>query len=312
MQLDAYIQELLYRYECVILPGFGAFLSQYSPARIEAQSGAFVPPSKQVIFNAQLQSNDGLLANHIAQVDESSYQEALHKIRKYTRFLYHELDAGKKVSIAQVGGFSFDQAESLQFEPSKHINYNTDSFGLDTIQSAIVQREVVLENTIKKADKATVVMVANQNQQRPYLRYAAIGLLAVALTGFGGIKIYESGVKQHNLVQKQKADSRIESQIQEATFVISNPLPSLELEIPTISGKYHIIAGAFREEANAHKKISQLQDQGFNARLIGQNKYGLHQVTYTSVTQRSEALSELRRIKSAFNKDAWLLVKELD
>jgi nucleoid DNA-binding protein len=110
MQLDAYIQELLYRYECVILPGFGAFLSQYSPAKIETQSGTFVPPSKQIIFNAQLQSNDGLLANHIAQVDESSYQEALQKIRKYTRFLYHELEAGKKVSIAQVGGFSFDQA----------------------------------------------------------------------------------------------------------------------------------------------------------------------------------------------------------
>jgi cell division protein FtsN len=200
----------------------------------------------------------------------------------------------------------------LQFAPSKHINYNTDSFGLDSIQPVVVSREVLLESVSQKADKATVVMAANQSEQRPYLRYAAVGLLAIALTGFGGIKIYESGVKQHNLVQKQKADSRIESQIQEATFVISNPLPSLELEIATISGKYHIIAGAFREEANAHKKIGQLQDQGFNARLIGKNKYGLHQVTYTSVTERSEALSELRRIKSSFNKDAWLLVKELD
>ncbi|MEP2936613.1 MAG: SPOR domain-containing protein [Gilvibacter sp.] len=312
MQLDAYIQELLYRYECVILPGFGAFLSQYSPAAINAQSGQFVPPSKQVIFNAQLQSNDGLLANHIAQVDESSYQEALQKIRKYTRFLFHELEEGKNVSIAQVGGFSLDQAQALQFEPSKHINYNTDSFGLEAIQPAMVAREVVIEQPVTEADKTPVIALASQATTRPYLRYAAIGLLAVGLTGFGGVKIYESGVKQHNLVQKQEADSRIESQIQEATFVIANPLPSLELEIPTVTGRYHIIAGAFRMEANAHKKIAQLQELGFNARLIGQNKYGLHQVTYTSLEQRTDALRELRHIKSAFNKDAWLLVKTVD
>ncbi len=309
MQLDTYIQELLYRYECVILPGFGAFLSQYSPAKIDATSGSFIPPSKQVIFNAQLQSNDGLLANHIAQVDESSYQEAIQKIRKFTRFVYHELEAGKRVSIAQVGGFFFDQAEALQFEPSKGVNYNTDSFGLATIQPSMVSREVTLEQPI---EDAPIVLVANRSKQRPYLRYAAIGLLAVAISGLGGVKIYESGVKQHNLVQKQKADSRIESQIQEATFVIPIPLPSLELEIPTVSGRYHIIAGAFRMEANAHKKIAQLQQQGFNARLIGQNKYGLHQVTYTSVAGRTDALKELRRIKAAFNKDAWLLVKKLD
>lgn len=312
MQLDAYIQELLYRYECVILPGFGAFLSQYSPAKINAQNGSFVPPSKQVIFNAQLQSNDGLLANHIAQVDESSYQEALQKIRKYTRFLYHELEAGKNVSISQVGGFSLDQAQSLQFEPSKHVNYNTESFGLDTIQPVFINREVVIEQPQEEAVIETPVVVLGQSKPRPYLRYAAVGLLAIGLTGFGGVKIYESGVKQHNLVQKQEADSRIESQIQEATFVIANPLPSLELEIPTVKGRYHIIAGAFRMENNAHKKIAQLQEQGFNAQLIGQNKYGLHQVTYTSLEQRTDALKELRRIKAAFNKDAWLLVKTLD
>ena len=29
MQLATYISDLLYRYECVIIPGFGAFLTQY-------------------------------------------------------------------------------------------------------------------------------------------------------------------------------------------------------------------------------------------------------------------------------------------
>jgi hypothetical protein len=78
------------------------------------------------------------------------------------------------------------------------------------------------------------------------------------------------------------------------------------------SGNYHIVAGAFRIEANSDKKVKQLQDIGFKARKIGMNKYGLHEVVYASYTDRIEALQALRQIKRENNPEAWLLVKDLN
>ncbi len=126
------------------------------------------------------------------------------------------------------------------------------------------------------------------------------------------MKLYEGSVQQHNFAEKQKANTLIENQIQEATFFIDNPLPSLNVTVTKQVGKYHIIAGAFRVKENAEKKISQLSEQGFAANIIGVNKYGLHQVAYSSHENRLEALQTLRTIKKANDKDAWLLVLDLN
>lgn len=308
MRLDSYISDLLYRYECVILPGFGAFLTQYQPARIHKSTDAFYPPSKLLSFNRQLQSNDGLLADHIAKSKDISYADALTAIRSYTRFLEHELEAGKNIIIEAVGSLAME-AGKISFEPSAENNYLTASFGL----SQFVQPAMSRSSEDAIALEAEPLLFTPTQEQRPvYLKYAAIGLIAIGLTSFGGLKIYESGVKQHNYVQSQDAKDRVQNSIQEATFVISNPLPSLEVNLPKYQGRYHIIAGAFREEANAHKKIAQLQAQGFEARLLGKNKYGLHQVSYESHSERSAALKALRNIKNNNNKDAWLLVKQFN
>ena len=37
MQITTYINDLLYRYECVIIPGFGALLTQYQSAKIDGE-----------------------------------------------------------------------------------------------------------------------------------------------------------------------------------------------------------------------------------------------------------------------------------
>ena len=80
MQLSQYISDLLYRYECVTLPHFGAFLSHPISARINEATSDFYPPQKQLSFNAQLQSNDGLLASYISDVENISFEVLLTKL----------------------------------------------------------------------------------------------------------------------------------------------------------------------------------------------------------------------------------------
>ena len=57
--------------------------------------------------------------------------------------------------------------------------------------------------------------------------------------------------------------------------------------------------------------LRELKRLGFDARLIGQNKYGLHQVVFESYNTRKDAENALMKIKKTQDKTAWLLFKEV-
>ena len=307
MQLATYINDLLYRYECVIIPGFGAFISQYRSARIDDASHTFYPPGKTVMFNRQLQTNDGLLANYVASVEDCSYELALQQIRNFVGKISLELAEGKTISLSKIGEFTLNNERSVQFIPSEKENFSAASFGF----TKFIASETIRE-TVSEKDSTTLLFTPEKRTVVPYLKYAAIGLVALTVAGFGGMKLYENNVQQHNFVERQKANTMLESQIQEATFVIENPLPALNVTVKKQRGIYHIIAGAFRVEENAEGKLKELQEKGFDAKMIGVNRYGLHQVIYNSFEDRNEAIKNLYSIKRTENENAWLLVQELD
>jgi len=57
--ISAYIRELLFRHDCVIIPGFGAFIGNYFPSQVDRNDGLFYPPSRRITFNRHLTGNDG-------------------------------------------------------------------------------------------------------------------------------------------------------------------------------------------------------------------------------------------------------------
>ncbi len=318
MQLETYISDLLYRYECVTIPEFGAFLTHTLSAKIQEDSHTFYPPKKVVSFNEQLQNNDGLLANYIAEVEKIPYEFAVKKIAKRISTIKSYLRQGETLSFDAIGELSLNKEGSISFEPSNHLNYLTDAFGLSQFNSNTIIREVykeqaeAVEEVIPIAVTPEKRMVTGSTVKRPYLRYAAIALIALSLGGFGMSQYYNSKIESHNQIAQEEANAVLETKIQEATFVIENPLPTITLNVNKQSGNYHIIAGAFRNEENAVRKVEQLKANGYFARSIGKNKFGLHQVVYASYEDRSEALSALRDVKRDHNRDAWLLVKALN
>src|SRR5690606_22285228 len=278
MQLSQYISDLLYRYECVIIPGFGAFLTRYKSAWIDEKSHTFYPPSKVVSFNKQLQANDGLLANYVASVEKCSYEVALQRIRNFTAKTAKELQEGQKVDFKNIGAFSLNHEKSIQFEPVQHQNFSASAFGLATFVSPSINRELVeaVGETVKtEKERPVVVMDTERREARPYLKYAAIAVLALSATGFAGMKLYESEVQKYNFAQRQKASTLVDHQIQQATFVTENPLPVLSLNLHKQSGNYHIVAGAYKMEENADKKMEQLREKGYFPLKLDASTYGL-------------------------------------
>ena len=64
--VEHYISELLFLHDCVILPNFGGFVGNPQSAKLNKTTGMLSPPSKQILFNANLKTNDGLLITHIS------------------------------------------------------------------------------------------------------------------------------------------------------------------------------------------------------------------------------------------------------
>src|SRR5680860_318593 len=82
MALEHYISELLYRYNCVVVPGFGAFLTQSRSAVIHEGTHTLYPPTKTVSFNQQLISNDGLLVSYAAEVQMTTFEAMLKQVEE--------------------------------------------------------------------------------------------------------------------------------------------------------------------------------------------------------------------------------------
>jgi len=307
MQLETYISDLLYRYECVTIPEFGTFLTQPVSATVNNTTNVFYPPKKVVSFNEQIQKNDGLLANYIADVEKIPFEIATEKIAKRVNILKDFLTQGETLTFKNIGDIVFNSEGKILFEPSYHLNYLTDSFGLSQFVSPSVTREEYKEEVESIEKIIPISFTPEKRKSRPYLKYAAVALIALTIGGFAASNFYVNQIEEHNQLAQEEAAQKLDAKIQQATFNL-NPFPAITLPVTKQSGNFHIVAGAFRIEENCDKKINQLKADGFKARKIGINKYGLHQVAYASYENRLDALKALRDIKKTHNKDAWLLI----
>jgi hypothetical protein len=300
MEVFKHIKQLLYRYECVILPGFGAFITRSHSAVIQAD-GTLIPPGKTVFFNRQLQTNDGLLAHHLAHAEGITYALALEKIRLFSARLIETLEQKAFIDCAPLGHFDLVEQGVLRFEATEQMNLAIKSFGLTS----------VLTHPIIRAESNTPVIPirSTKNRLQNVWKYAAVGLIALSLGGYGATYRYNQSVLAYNESLEVQAQAYVQEQIQQATFSPNIDLGIISITLEAPKGPYHIVAGAFRIEENASRKVAMLKNQGYSARVIGQNKYGLHQVAFASYADRSEALSALSQIRAKQNKEAWLLVQ---
>lgn len=305
MNLANYISDLLYRYECVIVPKFGGFVTNNKSARIDAARQTLYPPYKQITFNGHLKNNDGLLANYIASMDNISYECAVNYIQ-FEIDAWNEKLKSRELILPNLGAFNLVD-DTLRFEPQQKINYLTSSFGLSNVVRGEIERETVKIPPVQAKEPKIIPLVEKKTPN--YLKYAAIFVIGLSAIGFGG-KYYQDQLNKKQVVEARKQQELVEEKIENATFVITKPLPALNLTIESEKMNFHVIAGAFRFSENANRKVNQLLKEGYDARVLGVNKWNLTVVSYGSYATRKEALENLYQIKNNVAKDSWLLIQE--
>lgn len=335
------ISELLYQFDCVIIPDFGGFVANYSGAKIQPIQNTFTPPFKQISFNRNLTSNDGLLANFIAETNNISFVEARKEIDDYVTSIINSLGKGEKVTLDKVGVLFLDPEKKIQFLPSNVANYLLDSFGFTAFKATPIVRPAAQER-IEKGIKEKLVAVAAPDEQENKKRfgfywaaaaslllfmgigytsykyqlnndspvsYASMGLDFIqptyypqALKSLSEINIKDDAITADTYVWNTE-DGKSRSFIAKEAFAEE----AIELENTKIL-KFHVVGGCFSSESNANKLVRRLQKEGFTAKMIGTFK-NLYTVSYQSYATREEAIVLLEEVKNSGNPAAWLLEK---
>ncbi|MFK8296335.1 SPOR domain-containing protein [Capnocytophaga canimorsus] len=383
-ELNVYVEELLFKYQCVIIPKFGAFISNRKSAKL-FEDKTFTPPKREITFNSSLVSNDGLLIKHISESSGVSYEQAESFISDVVETWKERLNKKEIISLGNIGFIKQTPEGRISFEASDSVNFLTDSFGMSTFVPHEVAPNVKFDPTPKSKEETTEkvpfepVTVSNssaatevkqeqtaneeekQEKKGSLLKYVAIAVIGVGLLGFGAYS-YLQASKQAPEIVIQEADVQKELQlkISEATFFNSTPivLPPVSLNVSkvaenqktaetqkdkpkatetnvsapkkpetskkettqnstektsktTVSKKYQVIAGAFKDEKNAKSRVNQLKAMGYaNASIIGKNKKGLYQVSYSGFDNIEQANALKKKIKDQNNLDAWVLINE--
>lgn len=181
-----HIEYLMLSNDCVVVPGFGAFIAQYTSSNNCAQNSTFTSPKRSISFNASINHNDGLLANSIAKKASIPYAEALKQIEKSTTICRQALSDGSEVPFGRLGFFISNGAGHIEFIPFHHELANDDFFGLQSFSfPTLAERnaQVATEETVSETYSEPEINIGRRNWfSHKAVQIAASIVMLVCLT----------------------------------------------------------------------------------------------------------------------------------
>ena len=181
-----HIEYLMLSNDCVVVPGFGAFIAQYTSSNNCAQNSTFTSPKRSISFNASINHNDGLLANSIAKKASIPYAEALKQIEKSTTICRQALSDGSEVPFGRLGFFISNAEGHIEFIPFHHEYANDDFFGLQSFSfPTLAERnaQVATEETVSETYSEPEINIGRRNWfSHKAVQIAASIVMLVCLT----------------------------------------------------------------------------------------------------------------------------------
>lgn len=200
------LAELMHDHECVIIPEFGAFISNGCPARLDYAVHRLTPPTKELAFNAQLVSDDGIFAGYLSERQHITPQQAADELHAFAMQCLAVLEVEKELQLENIGKLYYLNSQTVTFEADANVNFCGESFGLDVFTVQPIYRSetysevktVIEERQRAKNTPMTVVGEAAEEQPHRVTRanykwyrmaaYSAAVATVLLLLGWGAEK----------------------------------------------------------------------------------------------------------------------------
>lgn len=324
------IQQLLIANNCVIVPGFGAFIGNYQPSVIQLSEHTIFPPSKLIVFNRILQTNDGVLINAVAQKNAVDYQIAEAMVNEFVFQCKKSLTINKSLIVKNIGRFVLDDEDNLQFQPFANQNYLIDSFGLPSMSIQPIARlkdsvsDIV---TIEKNNTTTAQLLSRSNKIKKY-SFAAVVVGILILTSIllinnntskfqnesSIVSVFDSAPAQKSIIIEEEKKTSLpvvttteNDNTNSTTFTVDNNITTKSNDAVTTALKKinaYIVIGAFFDQARAEKLKAEAIDKGYSVNISKDEKLGLYRTTVE--TNDKDINADLKQIQADINPRAWV------
>ena len=280
MDVTAYIRELLFGHDCVIVPGFGGFIGNYTPARIDRSTDTFYPPVKKISFNRNLNHNDGLLVGKISGSNKINYGDARNLVEEFVAGIRKKLEKGEKVVFDNIGSFVNNHEGNIQFEPDSSVNYHLDSYGLEPFQCMPLEGYDVRKRILRNIEKDPV----KQASIRKIMWRAAVIIPLLSLIVAVSLKteLFRTKVEattmnplvtaefENNKKAVDESNSIRAPQIKENAKPVFTEVSTAEVVVPvaTSVSAYYVITGSFKSKENAESQVNMLKEEGFSPEIV--------------------------------------------
>lgn len=152
-ELTRHIEALLLENDCVILPHFGGFVTNYAPARWVEEEHLLLPPYRTIGFNPQLKINDGLLVQSYMQTHDATYPEATRLAESAIDRLSEGLYKEGRVELHGIGILRRTIEGDYCFEPAESGVITPCFYGFSSLQMQTLEQLAAEEE--KKAEAIT-------------------------------------------------------------------------------------------------------------------------------------------------------------
>ena len=344
-----YLTELLLDHECVIVPEFGAFITKETPAVLDYVNHLLTPPSKELAFNGQLVSDDGLLIGYVAEKQGVTTTEAAKMVHDFAMRNLAVLEASGILRLDGMGVLTRVTDRDYVFQLDEGLNLLGDAFGLTTIKARPVYRketyhhiakQIAAEQKAKNTEMSVleeVEMMHHVNSHNyKWFRAAAYSLMIATVLVFLG---WGAGKKDSKFASwnpffyaspNEFIANHFSGKMEAREFASVETMPFINVELPIFKKEinylqprdfkpvkpveencYYIIGASLRNEDDAQRCVRSFQKLGFDGAVaLPKNEQGNMRIAYEIVAGKDAARKRLEIIKKEYNQDAWLLRKK--
>lgn len=331
-----HIEYLVTKYDCVIIPNWGAFIAQYSCATISDTTGIISAPKRTLSFNASVNYNDGLLANSIMRREKKSYESSLAIIEKEVSSLKAQLQQNGEVAIGRLGFFTSNEEGTMIFEPfTSNFAWNN-FFGLKPLTIYPVSEKEKKSATTSHSKANDIIYLPIS---RNIFRIAASVILLIGMTfllstpviinneqEFASLNMLSSNISVAEKINNTNGDlyiaipinnndsiKQIEQKAPQQSAKLANtkiatqPQKDIVNSATEQSGNesYYLIVASLHSKELAENHIKKANDPSMKILEVD----GKYRIYIASSSSRSELNQVLRKTKSSHTAGAWICHK---
>lgn len=287
-------------HECVVVPGFGAFMLNHESARYDAKTQRFLPPSRTLGFNPEVRHNDALLLGSISRREGVSLENARLTLDASIAALRGQLQHCGEVAMGHLGVFTPGVTpESPVFNPSDDSLAVRRFDGLQPLDIVPLDYEEKVETEASGSEP-----LANDPVVIPFPLKIVASVVAV-IVGLG-ILYSTTSLVSGPRVNFASLDTGISSRIErviDSTVSVSREIllniampPAEDDEAVTAAataqqtepvGRYILVVGSFPTEKAARTHIAQCNDEAMKIIEMDSN----YRVYVASASDINEAQS---------------------